>query len=326
MAGASEVMIRRNGQVMPWQSDTLGRQGVAATNTTSAILLAFGVNAALAAASCAAYVATGSSALLSLAAHTLIVASSHALLMFGIRSARRTPQLAQPPRAASDLHFWSYVAPLLLLSTGAGLSLFAGVDRLHDPHPIVEPDTAYAVLGVSAIVTGLSIWSAVAAYNARGLQLRSFAALRTANEPALFSALVQVFSVLTSTALAFAGVFVSHRFTIAEADGLAAIAIGLTMAAAAALLSLEIRALIARQPVEAATPRRNDAALGDGEARANSVRADDRVASTTAAEDHARTAPTASAASTASAATTASAPGLTSPSPRQHKKSKRSGR
>ncbi|MEQ1713525.1 MAG: cation transporter, partial [Hyphomicrobium sp.] len=209
-------MISGNGQVMPWQLDTFGRQSVAATNTTSAVLLALGVNAALAAASCAAYVATGSSALLSFAAHTLIVASSHALLMFGIRRARRTSH------TASDLHFWSYVAPLLLLSMGAGLALFAGVDRLHDPHPIVEPDTAYAVLGVSAIVAALSIWSAVAAYNARGLQLRSFAALRNANEPALFSALVQDFSVLTSTALAFAGVFFSHRFTIAEADGLAA--------------------------------------------------------------------------------------------------------
>ena len=182
---------------------------------------------------------------------------------------------------------------------GAGLSLFAGVDRLHDPRPIVEPDIAYAVLGFSAIVIGLSVWSAVAAYNARGLQLRSFAALRSSNEPALFSALVQQCSVLTSAAVAFAGVLASHRLAIAEADGLAAIAIGLVMAATAALLSLETRALIASQPVGAATPHRIDAALRDGEARADPA----RDARSTAAEVPARTEPTTSTASAASAAT-----------------------
>lgn len=308
---------------------------MAAASTTPAVLLALCANVVLAAAQIAAYAATGSAALLSTAIHALIVASSLTLLRFGGHRSDRASRLGKASHVPTELHFWSFVAPILLLSMGAGLCIFAGVERLRDPRQIVDPHIAYATLGFSVVILGFTIWSAVTAYNAAGLQLRSFAALRAANEPALFSVLVQGLAALTSVAVALGCVLATQQLAIAEADGLGALAIGSVMAAAAALLALETRALLATHLAPATIDA--DAASRDVGAPIEPVGAGCPAANMTITNVRARAEPGTSPSSPSFAASpgnsAAQAPNLASAiashsqtSRKARKKSKRSGR
>jgi len=217
---------------------------VSAGGSTGVVLVALGCNLGIAIAKFAAAAWTGSSAMLSEAIHSLVDTSNQALLLVGLKRSQRPADAHHPFGYSKELYFWSFIVAILLFSLGAGVAIYEGVEKIHDPHPISSPQVAYLVLAVAIALEGASTYKAFKEFNARRGQTPLITALRASKDPALFTVLLEDVAALTGLFVAAIGIAVAELSGYPAADGIASIVIGLVLGAVAAFMSIEIRSLI----------------------------------------------------------------------------------
>lgn len=222
-----------------------------ATGSTRIILIALGANAAIAVAKFAAFMWTGSSAMLSEAVHSAADTSNQGLLLVGQSRARRPADSRHPFGYARELYFWSFVVAILLFSLGAGVSIYEGVEKLLHPHPISNPEVNYAVLIFAMVFEGYAIRAAIKEYNHRHRGQPVFSTLRSSKDPALFTILLEDAAALSGLTVAFIGILLAHLAGWEAADGIASVIIGVILAFVAAFIAIEVKGLLIG---EAATP------------------------------------------------------------------------
>lgn len=227
---------------------------MAAQSSSRATLVAMAASSLAAAAALTAGLNSRSSATMAAAVVALVSASSAALILYGSRRAEPASNARHPPASAMEAYFWSYVVALALFSMGAGVTLLEGVERLKQPQPVADAQLVMLGLGGAAALLALSAWNAVRTLAPRHGQGALVAALRTVKDPALFTVvLAQILAVLAFS-IALAGVALVEVHGVRAADGVAALSIGLAVAAAAAVLALEVKRLIT-DPMASGTVR-----------------------------------------------------------------------
>ncbi|MCP4386485.1 MAG: cation transporter, partial [Hyphomicrobiales bacterium] len=92
---------------------------------------------------------TGSSAMMSEGIHSLVDTGNQILLLYGIRSASRPADDRHPFGYGAELYFWAFVVAILIFAVGAGVSIYEGVSKIADPHPIESPLINYVVLALA---------------------------------------------------------------------------------------------------------------------------------------------------------------------------------
>jgi cation diffusion facilitator family transporter len=216
------------------------------------VLVALAANFGIALAKFAAAGWTHSSAMLSEAIHSLVDTSNQALLLYGLRRARRPADAGHPFGHSRELYFWSFVVAVLLFSLGAGVSIYEGIEKLRDPHPIRDLWVNYAVLGVALVLEGLSAYKALGALGAQRGQRSWVAALRASKDAALFTVVLEDVAAVAGLLIAIVALLCVQLLGWQQADAVASILIGLILASVAAFMSIEIRSLLIG---EAASPR-----------------------------------------------------------------------
>ena len=218
----------------------------------SVVLVALGANLAIAIAKFAAAAWTRSSAMLSEAIHSLVDTSNQALLLYGLNRTRRPADSRHPFGYSKEIYFWSFVVAVLLFSMGAGVSIYEGIEKLRDPHPIGDLWVNYIVLGVALLLEGFSAIKAMRTFNAPRNLRGWLAALRASKDAALFTVLLEDIAAVTGLLIAIVSLLAVQLLGWEQADAVASILIGLLLASVAAFMSIEIRSLIIG---EAANPR-----------------------------------------------------------------------
>lgn len=217
---------------------------MSAGGSTGVVLVALGANFGIAVAKFAAAAWTGSAAMLSEAIHSLVDTSNQGLLLLGLKRAERPADALHPFGYSKEIYFWSFVVAVLLFSMGAGVSIYEGVHKVMDPHPITDPHINYIVLAVAMALEGISTWKAVAEFRNRYPGRGMFEALRRSKDAALFTVVLEDVAALTGLSMAMIGVAAAHLLGLDWADGVASIGIGILLASVAAFMSVEIRSLI----------------------------------------------------------------------------------
>ena len=213
------------------------------------VAIALACNAGIAAAKFATAMATGSSALLAEAVHSLVDACNQALMLVGLGRAARPGGKAEGK--VGELYFWSFVATILLFAMGAGVAIHEGAARLARPAPLADTDTGYFVLGIAGMVQ-IGLASFVAARFDRGSK-PLVAALRQASDPSFFALLLQAVAGIIGVAVAGAGIAATQLGDTPQADGNAAIVVGLILALVAAFAAIEIKRVLTVRAASAAT-------------------------------------------------------------------------
>ncbi len=216
------------------------------------MIVALAANLGIAVAKFAAAALTRSSAMLSEAIHSLVDTSNQALLLYGIHRSQRPADAVHPFGYSREIYFWSFVVAVLLFSMGAGVSIYEGIAKLREPHPVSHIWVNFAVLGIALALEGISAYKAISEFSPLATSMGWLPALRATKDAALFAVLLEDLAALSGLLIALAGLMCVHFLGWQAADGIASIGIGLLLGAVAAFMSIEIKGLIVG---EAANPR-----------------------------------------------------------------------
>ena len=206
-------------------------------------------NGAIAVTKAAAAFVTGSSAMWSEAVHSVVDTGNQLLLLHGMRRATLPPTPRHPFGYGLELYFWAFMVAILIFGLGAGVSLYQGVEKIRDPHPIQHAWASYAVLISAAVFEG-SVWlMALRTFRRQIRRMTLLQAVRASKDPTIFTVLFEDTAALLGILVALAGVTTSVVLENPLFDGLASIVIGLILAMTALLLANECRSLLVGEAV-----------------------------------------------------------------------------
>ncbi|MBV8193445.1 MAG: cation diffusion facilitator family transporter [Alphaproteobacteria bacterium] len=198
---------------------------------------------------------SGSASMLSEGVHSAIDCSNELLLLYGYRRASRPPDPVHPFGYGREIYFWSFVVALLLLTLGAGLSIYEGVRQIRQPQSLSDLTVSYIVLAASAVFEGASWLTALRAFRAKKGDCSYWEAVRESKDPPSFMVLFEDSAALIGLVIAAAGITAADRFAMPILDGVASVMIGVLLGVAALLLVRETKELLIG---ERASPRIND--------------------------------------------------------------------
>lgn len=187
---------------------------------------------------------TGSSAMLSEAIHSVVDTVNQGLMLFGIRQSKKTADDKHPFGYGSELYFWAFVVAILIFALGSGLSIYEGVNKLLNPHPIRDLYINFIVLGVAFVFEAAAWFVAFKEFDRTRGAISYFAAFRQSKDPTVFTVLFEDSAALLGLVIAAAGLGLGSLFDIAELDGVASIGIGIVLGGTAILLAYETKGLL----------------------------------------------------------------------------------
>jgi cation diffusion facilitator family transporter len=222
----------------------------AGADSLKSILFALGANLLIALAKSGGAAFTGSSSMLAEAIHSYADCANQGLLLWGMREGRRRPDADHPLGHGKAIYFWSFVVALLLFSIGGLFSVYEGMHKLQAPEPISHGWVAIGILVFGIAAESVSLWGCLREVNKdRGPQglWRWFRESRQSELLVVFAEDVAALGGLV-LALVFIGMAMATGNPLWDAAG--SISIGVLLILVAALVGVEVKALLIGQSVE----------------------------------------------------------------------------
>jgi cation diffusion facilitator family transporter len=203
--------------------------------STSTVLVAGAANLLIAVAKLAAGLASGSSAMLSEAAHSFGDTLNQVFLMASLRKSHKEPDEEHPFGYGKERYFWSLLAAVGIFVLGAGFSAYEGISALTSPAESGSPMWAFVVLGMSFVFEGSSFAKAVLQLrrNAGGSDSGMFRHLQGDADPALRAVVWEDFVALVGLLLAAGGLGLDTLTGGRTWDGVASLLIAVLLVAVA---------------------------------------------------------------------------------------------
>lgn len=234
-------------------SDT-DRAGGSDTGRIS-LLAAVGTNLLIAVAKVGAFLATGSTALLAEAAHSVADTSKQILLFVGRHRARREADPEHPFGYGPERYFWALIVAIVLFPLGGAYALVEAVGAWRAPEPIMSPAWAIGVLVAAFVFEGSSFLVALRESRRDDPDSNPWQYIRKTRNPDVAFVLVEDTGALVGVALALIGVLASEITGDPRWDALGGAAVGMLMFGIAWVLVTETRSLMVG---EAATPEEQE--------------------------------------------------------------------
>jgi len=224
-------------------------------DSAKAIVIALFANLAIFVAKSVAAALTRSSAMLAEAIHSLADVGNQVLLLWGMRAARSPASEDFPLGYGKAIYFWSFLVAILLFIVGGMFSVYEGVHKITDPHPIKWPLLALGVLGFGVVVEGISMAGCMREVNkARGggSLWRWF---RDSRQSELIVIFGEDLAALLGLAIAFIAVLVTWVTGNPVFDAIGSIAVGVLLIVVAVFIAIEIKALLIGQGADPAVKK-----------------------------------------------------------------------
>lgn len=221
-------------------------------STKQAIYSALFANLLIALTKFIAAAVTGSSAMLSEGIHSVVDSLNEVLLLLGLKKSKKKPDAQRPFGYGKELYFWAFVVSILIFGVGGGISFYEGVIHLRHPEPVHTPLWNYIVLGIALLFDGTSFIIALKTFNSQRGDTPFWKAVKRSRDPSTFVVLFEDAADVLGLIIAFAGVYLGHRYNNPYFDGAASVLIGILLALISLVLIRESRSLLMG---ETATPK-----------------------------------------------------------------------
>lgn len=230
-----------------------------ASGSTVTVLLALAANLAVGVLKLVAGLLTGSGALLSEAAHSVGDTSTELLLLTALRRSSRPADRRHPFGYGKERYFWSLLAAVGILISGAAFSVFEGLRTILGPNEeLTYAWVNYVVLALAFVLEATSFRQA--ARQTRGEaadRQRSVGAyIRDPDDPTVRSVVLEDSAALIGIVFATVGVGLHQMTGSSVWDGAASLAIGMLLVVAAALLAQTCKTLLIGKQADVALIRR----------------------------------------------------------------------
>jgi cation diffusion facilitator family transporter len=202
------------------------------------VLIAFGANLLVAVAKSVAAALTGSASMVAEAAHSWADTGNEVFLLVAERRAGRERDERHPLGYGKEAYVWSLFAALGLFTAGAVVSIMHGISELTAEEPVTDFAVAYMVLGVSAMLEGVSFTQAYrqARTGAHRRGLGTVEGVLASSNPTLRAVFAEDAAALAGIGIAVVGILL-HQLTGSPAyDAMGSILIGVLLAVVAVVL------------------------------------------------------------------------------------------
>jgi cation diffusion facilitator family transporter len=210
----------------------------------NAVVAALAANLGVAIAKFIAFLFTGSASMLAESIHSVADTGNEVLLLIGRGRSRRARTTEHPFGFGRERYFYGFVVAVMLFTIGAAFSLYDGIHKIIQPGKLDSPVVAYVVLGLSVILEGFSLRTAIREANeSRGEHgWRSF--VHHTKTPELPVVLLEDTAALLGLTFAFLGILLSQLTGNEEWDGVGSVCIGTLLACAAFIVGYETKSLL----------------------------------------------------------------------------------
>jgi cation diffusion facilitator family transporter len=217
-----------------------------------AIIAALLANLAIALTKFLAWVFSGSSSMLAESVHSLADTGNQGLLLLGGRKAKKKADDAHPFGYGRERYVYAFVVSIILFSVGGVFSIYEGIEKLENPHPLENWWLPVLVLFIAIGAEGFSFRTAVKEANhVRGKQsLVEF--IRRAKAPELPVVLLEDFAALIGLVLALFGVGLTVLTGNGIWDAIGTLCIGVLLILVAVVLGIETKSLLVGEGASAA--------------------------------------------------------------------------
>ncbi len=211
---------------------------------TKAVFLAVIGNGFLTLIKFAAFMLSGSGAMLSEAIHSLADTGNQALLFIGIRRSERPADRLFHYGYGQERFLFALLSAVGIFVLGCGVTVYHGIHTLLHPPELTINWIIFAVLGISFVVDGAVFWMALKSVKeTKGKQ--SFASyLKSTSDPTILAVLFEDFVACLGVLVAATGILLCHWTGNSVYDGISSIIIGVLLGAVAIWLGYRNRTLI----------------------------------------------------------------------------------
>jgi cation diffusion facilitator family transporter len=222
----------------------------AQADSLKSILFALGANFAIALAKTAGAVFTGSASMLAEAIHSFADCANQALLIWGLKEAKRQASPDHPLGHGRAIYFWSFIVALMLFSMGGLFSIYEGVHKLHDTEPVKYAWVAVGILTFGVLAESVSLWGALREINKERGELGLWQWFRTSRQSELLVIFGEDLAALGGLTLALGFIGLSMVTGNPMWDAVGSIGIGVLLVLVAVLVGIEVKALLVGQSAE----------------------------------------------------------------------------
>ncbi|TFD75032.1 cation diffusion facilitator family transporter [Cryobacterium fucosi] len=237
---------------------------MSASGGNKAIVAALAANLGIAVTKFIAWAFSGSSSMLAEGVHSLADSGNQLLLLLGGRKARKEADAEHPFGYGRERFVYAFVVSIILFSIGGVFSLYEGVEKLQDPHPLEVPWLPIVVLLVAMGLESFSLRTAIRESNlVRGNQ-SWVQFVRHAKAPELPVVLLEDIAALAGLVLAFLGVGLTIITGNPIWDAIGTLCIGVLLVLVAIVLGVETKSLLVGEGAGRADASRIERAILSG--------------------------------------------------------------
>jgi len=219
-------------------------------NSLKSILFALVANSAIAVAKMVAAMITGSGAMLAESIHSFADAGNQALLILGLKRAKRPPSEDYPLGYGKSIYFWSFIVAIILFSLGGLFSLYEGWHKFNHPEPLTSPMIAIGVLLFAIVAEGISLWGCLREVNKVRGGRSYWRWFRESRQSELLVVFGEDLAALAGLVFAICAISVSVITGDPIYDAIGTLVIGGLLLIIALLIGNEVRALLIGQSAD----------------------------------------------------------------------------
>lgn len=187
---------------------------------------------------------THSGAMLAETIHSFADCSNQALLLVGIKQAKKPADEKHPFGYGMSLYFWSFMVAMLLFSIGGMFSIYEGIHKYSHPEPVQQVGWGISILFFSLVLEGYALYSNIIELNKRRGHYGFFKFLRITKDSDLIVIFGENGAAVVGLVLALASMTLAYFTNNGIYDAIGSIAIGVVLIAVAIFLSVEVKSLL----------------------------------------------------------------------------------